>query len=740
MEGASCQGLDCPCSDEGACPAGMLCDDESRQRGVPDAEDICPELADADQEDRDSDGQGNVCDPDDDDDGVDDNDDNCPLTPNPDQTNTDGIGDGGDACDDDDDNDTILDDAEADFGTDPKDADTDDDGSSDIEEIRVGTDPTRAEDRPGRRRPANAVLIGGGCQTSPSGGTPTAPLGLMLALGGLWILSRRRRQSAAVLPALALAAIALMTPTHAQAEGFDSLRFKPTGIETGGLTLVGTPTLTPLNFNLSVFWLFADTPVQLASANDRGEILLPVVDRENYLDLKASIGIIDGLVGTLEVPVLVERSVGEDFADDIDTAAFGDLDLRGRYSLFEREREAFGVAGELILTFPTGSEKALTGSGSFSGGFNLIADGTFGPLTPVINVGFRVRPERSFVGTVEDDLITYGVAARYAVLPAEKLTVIGEWSGSASTSDLVPGNEVGLAALTSFFGLGLSAGATVGLGDQVGVPSFRVFAGLSFVTGGSITDRDGDGLTGPADLCPELAEDFDGFEDNDGCPESDNDGDGLADAVDACPSEAEDKDGFKDDDGCPEDDNDGDGLADGKDKCPDQAEDKDGYKDEDGCPDLDNDGDGIPDTVDQCPVKAETANGFRDEDGCPDQAPKYVFKKDVPLILYSIEFKSGSDILLDESSTILDDLASSLQTQDDLRVRVEGHTDDQGNDSKNLELSQRRALRVVNALVERGIDKRRLTYEGYGESRPLVPNKDTDSRAKNRRVEFLVVP
>ena len=99
------------------------------------------------------------------------------------------------------------------------------------------------------------------------------------------------------------------------------------------------------------------------------------------------------------------------------------------------------------------------------------------------------------------------------------------------------------------------------------------------------------------DKCPVDAEDNDGFEDEDGCPDLDNDGDGVADKVDKCSNEAEDVDGFQDSDGCPDNDNDGDGLPDLGDLCPNHAEDMDNVADDDGCPE-DNDNDGIADADD----------------------------------------------------------------------------------------------------------------------------------------------
>ncbi|HEY8429074.1 MAG TPA: DUF4398 domain-containing protein, partial [Sandaracinaceae bacterium] len=98
-------------------------------------------------------------------------------------------------------------------------------------------------------------------------------------------------------------------------------------------------------------------------------------------------------------------------------------------------------------------------------------------------------------------------------------------------------------------------------------------------------DADGDGILDPDDECPNDPEDFDAFEDADGCPEEqDTDGDGVPDAGDACPVEPEDRDGYQDADGCPEPDNDLDALVDAADRCPLEPEDRDGHQDADGCP------------------------------------------------------------------------------------------------------------------------------------------------------------
>src|SRR5258706_190974 len=126
-------------------------------------------------------------------------------------------------------------------------------------------------------------------------------------------------------------------------------------------------------------------------------------------------------------------------------------------------------------------------------------------------------------------------------------------------------------------------------------------------------DPDHDGIVGAADQCP-----TEYGTNPDGCPTRDKDGDGIPDAKDKCPGEAETINGYQDEDGCPDSipDTDGDGINDLVDKCKTEAEDKDGFQDADGCPDLDNDNDGVTDAKDKCP----NVNGPVENDGCPDTA------------------------------------------------------------------------------------------------------------------------
>ena len=248
-------------------------------------------------------------------------------------------------------------------------------------------------------------------------------------------------------------------------------------------------------------------------------------------------------------------------------------------------------------------------------------------------------------------------------------------------------------------------------------------------------DRDGDGYMDPQDKCPDKPENFQGFEDGDGCPDDpDTDGDGITDAKDSCVLEPEDKDTYLDDDGCPELDNDLDMIADATDKCPLEAEDPDSYEDEDGCPDPDNDKDTVADVKDQCPN--EIGSTSQEPLGCPTNSLVVVTDCEVK-ITQQIHFEFNKDKIRPESFPVLDAVVDALQKNPPIKIEVQGHTDNKGAAAYNKNLSDRRANSVMKYLVSHGIEMARLTAHGYGFERPLVDNSTEQNRALNRRVQFV---
>lgn len=252
----------------------------------------------------------------------------------------------------------------------------------------------------------------------------------------------------------------------------------------------------------------------------------------------------------------------------------------------------------------------------------------------------------------------------------------------------------------------------------------------------TIIDTDKDGIKDAFDACIDTAEDFDGFKDQDGCPEVDNDGDAVPDSQDKCADVAEDFDSFQDADGCPEPDNDQDGVPDTQDACPNLP----GPAGSKGCPSVDTDKDGVTDDLDQCPTERETVNDYLDTDGCPDQKPSRIeITAERIVIKQRINFETGKARILPDSFPVLNDVAQVLKDYPNLKVEVQGHTDNVGDEDKNQRLSKERADAVFEYLIAHGIAANRLTTAGYGESRPVDTNTTEAGRLNNRRVEFVIL-
>lgn len=167
-------------------------------------------------------------------------------------------------------------------------------------------------------------------------------------------------------------------------------------------------------------------------------------------------------------------------------------------------------------------------------------------------------------------------------------------------------------------------------------------------------------------------------------------------------------------------DTDGDGVIDANDQCPGTPA---GVAvDAVGCP-LDSDNDGVPDYQDQCP-------------GTPAGAEVNALGCEEDLVLRDVNFEFDSAVLTMGAEGILDDVAEKLRANENVRVRIEGHTDAVGSDSYNQDLSQRRADSVADYLASQGVSTDRMRTIGYGESQPVASNDTDAGRAENRRVEL----
>ena len=237
-------------------------------------------------------------------------------------------------------------------------------------------------------------------------------------------------------------------------------------------------------------------------------------------------------------------------------------------------------------------------------------------------------------------------------------------------------------------------------------------AGLALFAG--CPDSDQDGIPDAEDKCPQQA----GIPEFNGCPDSD--GDGVIDPEDACPEEY----GTVENNGCPIADRDGDGLADDVDECPDLA----GPEAFLGCPD--SDGDGLVDKVDRCPDTVGPASNR----GCPIIEEEV--QETLNFVAQNVAFETGRATLRSESEAILDKVVTILRQYPNYSLAIGGHTDSVGNAATNQLLSERRAKSCYDYLFSKGIAAERMSYVGYGETRPIADNRYKDGREQNRRVEF----
>ncbi|MGK4002884.1 OmpA family protein [Sorangium sp. So ce1036] len=479
---------------------------------------------------------------------------------------------------------------------------------------------------------------------------------------------------ARITAATACIVLAAATSAAAQENDIDIERFKPAVTHDGFVVTEGSGVREPAD--PWAFGLFLNYARNpLIVATGDGEVRREIVSGRLGADLIASVTLAEPFAIGLGVPFFLAQS-GEGSPS---FAGLGDIRIVPKLRLLD-DRDSIGLGLVAELRVPTHT-------GDFSGGARnvvfwprIVLDHRFAPgLRFGVNAGVAIREGTQYANVEAASELTYAAALGYRFGGIDGKVEIGaEANGgvglTAADLEETPLEALGYVKINPSDEWEIVAGPGIGALAGYGVPIFRVFAGVKYTP--TSHDGDHDGVDDERDLCPDVPEDRDADYDSDGCPEED----------------------------------------------------------------ADDDQDGVPNADDACPNEKETINGVEDDDGCPDEGEPRVTYEDGELVMRdTIRFQTGSAELEPESRRTLDQVALVLKAHPEVeRVRIEGHTDETGTREFNIELSEQRAETVRRYLVRRGVSPGRLETEGYGPDRPIAEGDDEASRARNRRVEFVV--
>jgi len=420
-------------------------------------------------------------------------------------------------------------------------------------------------------------------------------------------------------------------------------------------------------------------------------------------------------------------------------AAMNDVRIDARVDAWRSNNRRTHVGFFGAFTIPTGSQHGFGGDRQATGLLAVSAEHTFGKLLITGHIGPHFRPSRSIGdpdGLFVSSELRYAFGAFYPLRDDWVRVGLEIWGSTG----LVKQNDESTffdGRHTTFEWLGqgkflvskdkktyVNAGIGTRMSNGYGSADLRALVSI----GRYFLFKDKEPPAPPQKVL---------IRDRADLHDVDTDGDGYPDDIDACPTVKED--GLPPDpsDGCPAPkDRDKDGIVDDKDKCPDDPEDKDGIQDEDGCPETDADKDLVLDKVDKCPEEPGPPNKNKKKNGCPTLTK---VEGDMVTLLKAIEFDYNKATIKPVSYPIFEEVATLMKARVNMKIRIEGHTDNIGSRSYNLRLSEERANAVMDYLVNQaGIAAIRLTAEGFGPDRPVTTNATEKGRAKNRRVDFVI--
>jgi large repetitive protein len=457
---------------------------------------------------------------------------------------------------------------------------------------------------------------------------------------------RRARKHFLQVFAMGYILLAGVSDTHAQVPPpqFDVQTYHPSPHGEGILDVESGNISPHLSYHVGTWFNFSEKPLSLQSG-DNGARLGDIVARRIDIQLALSLALFRWVSLGFEIPfVAYQTGLNTDIAqlatgiDSLQDRFLGDIRANIKTRILLGEGLWPALAAGIVGTIPTGQPGHFAGqAGVALEAYAAASKRLFGFHELALQMGYRFRTKPMTVTrdlSIGNEFYAHLGYALFITPPRHPTN----WALLFNLAAFAPQNNSFWDLQEADHSLELRAAVryrnkvfggfmdfTVGLGLALlpgyGAPMPRVLVAANFLSINPRGDNDFDRVYNIDDLCPDEVEDWDDFEDWDGCPEEDNDNDGLPDEDDDCPNTPEDWDQVDDTDGCPDADPvdaDMDGIYDELDKCPNEPEDRDNFKDRDGCPDLDNDLDGLLDINDLCPNQAEDFDGDQDDDGCPD--------------------------------------------------------------------------------------------------------------------------
>lgn len=520
-----------------------------------------------------------------------------------------------------------------------------------------------------------------------------------------------------------------------QEPDIDIQTFRPIAGPHGIYSVEGARTVGHLKPVFGLMLNYSSEPLVRGDGADA----VSVVNQQLASHLQAGIGLSERFQLDLSMPLYLVNDVRWQ-GNSYNGFTTGDMSTRGKLRILSSQNSPLGLGVIAEVRLPTGDTERFTGTGGVSVTPKVIVDSQIGPVYLAANLGTPIQREQQVGNLSPGSGFVYKVGAEVSFIEG-LLSVGGEVFGGTEFDEFFADYKSspleGLLGvkLRTPSGFAVATGAGGGLVPGAGAPSFRSFIGVSWnledkpVEEAPPSDIDGDGILDEVDQCPAEPEDFDGFEDEDGCPDYDNDGDGVLDANDKCPM-VPGPPGFN---GCPRTDTDGDGVFDDEDRCIDVP----GPRENQGCPWGDKDKDGVLDNVDACPDEP----GIPELKGCPKPSRVNISVELKQIVITdNVYFETDKAKIQPISYSLLDEIAEVLQENEDIRkVEVAGHTDKRGTAKHNKKLSQDRAQSVIEYLVKKGVARERLVAQGYGYDKPLVPDETKENRERNRRVEFHIL-